>query len=163
MLQQNGYPTKTIRNVIRKAINRNQKPNAKLRPNQQQSTKHCVFFKLQFIDRIYMQIEKEIREFLCAYNIKLIRSHRNFTIGKLFPYKDRQSLFHSLGVVYQLTCSCGQNYIGQSKRNLITRLNKHRMCEVKTLKFANICSIIPTTKLNLSHPKFWTEVITWLN
>ena len=104
MLQQNEYPTKTIRNVIRKAINRNQKPDAKLHPNQQQSTKHCVFFKLQFIDRISMQIEKEIREFLCPYDIKLITSHRNFTIGKLFPYKDRQSLLHSSGVVYQLTC-----------------------------------------------------------
>ena len=66
------------------------------------------FFKLQFIDRISMQIQKEIREFLCPYGIKLIMSHRNFTIGKLFPYKDRQSLLHSSGVVYQLTCSCGQ-------------------------------------------------------
>ena len=127
MLQQNGYPTKTIRNVIRKAINRNQKLDAKLHPNQQQSTKHCVFFKLQFIDRIFMQIEK-IREFLRAYDIKLIMSHRNLTIGKLFPYNDRQSLLHSSGVVYQLTCSCGQNYIGQTKRILIARLNEH--CEV---------------------------------
>ena len=76
-----------------------------------------------------MQIDKEIHEFLCAYDIKLIMSHRNFTIGKLFPYKDRQPLLHSSGVVNQLTCSCGQNYIGQIKRNLITRLNKHRMCE----------------------------------
>ena len=112
MLQQTGYPTKTIRNVFRKAINRNQKLDVKLYSNQQQSTKQCVFFKLQFIDRIFMQIEKEIRKFLCAYDIELIMSHRSFTIGKLFPYKDRQSLLHSLGVVYQLTCSCGQNYIG---------------------------------------------------
>ena len=114
-MQQNEYLTKTIRNVIRKAINRNQKPDAKLRSNQQlQSKKHCVLFKLQFLDRISMQIEKEIRKFLCAYDIKLIMSHRSFTIGKLFPYKDRQSLLHLSGVVYQLTCSCGQTYIGQT-------------------------------------------------
>ena len=74
MLQRNGYPTKTIQNVIHKAINRNQKQDAKLHPNQQQSSKHCVFFKLQFIDRISMRIEKEIREFLCAYDIKFIMS-----------------------------------------------------------------------------------------
>ena len=86
MLQQNGYPTKTIWNVICKAINGNQKPDAKLHPNQQQSTKHCVFFKLQFIDRISMRIEKETREFLCAYDIKLIMSRPGFTNGKLFPY-----------------------------------------------------------------------------
>ena len=63
MLQQNRYPIKTIRNVIRKAINRIQKPDGKLHSNQQQSKKHCAFFKLQFIDRISMQIEKEICEF----------------------------------------------------------------------------------------------------
>ena len=49
-----------------------------------------------------MPIEKEICKFLCAYDIKLIMSRRNFTIGKLFPYKDRQSLLHSSSVVYQL-------------------------------------------------------------
>ena len=46
MLQQNGYSTKIIQNIIRKAIRRNQKPDAKLCPNQQESTKHCVFFKI---------------------------------------------------------------------------------------------------------------------
>ena len=164
MLQQNEYPTKTIRNVIRKAINRNQKPDAKLYPNQQQSTKHCVFFKLQFIDRISMQIEKEIREFLCPYDIKLIMSHRNFTIGKLFPYKDRQSLLHSSGVVYQLTCSCGQNYIGQTKRNLITRLNEHRTCED-----SEVCKHLlnnPNHVINFDSPKILdrsNHLITRLN
>ena len=93
MLQQNGCPIKLIRNVIRKAINRNQNPGSKLLPNQQQSTKHCLFFKLQFIDRISIKIEKEIREFLSAYDIKLIMSHCNFIIGKLFSYKDHHSLF----------------------------------------------------------------------
>ena len=100
MLQQNGHSIKIIRNVIRKAINRNQNPGSKLRPNQQQSTKHCVFFKLQFIDRISIQIEKEICEFLCAYNTNLIMFYRNFTISKLFSYKVGQSLVHSTGVVH---------------------------------------------------------------
>ena len=53
-------------------------------------------------------------------------SHSTFNIGKLFPFKDRQSLLHSVGIVYQLICSCDQKYIGQTKRNLITRLNEHR-------------------------------------
>ena len=56
-------------------------------------------------------------------------SHRNFTIGKLFSYKHCQSLLHLSGVVYQLMCSCGQNCIGQTKRNLITRLKEHRTFE----------------------------------
>ena len=125
MLQHNGCSIKNIRNAIHKAINKNQNPGSKLHPNQQQSTKHCVFFKLQFINHIFIQIKKEIHEFLCGYDIKLIMSHHNFTIGKLFSYKNHQSLLHLSGVVYQLTRSCGQNYTGQTKRNLITCLNEH--------------------------------------
>ena len=60
--------------------------------------------------------------------MKLIMSHRNrnFTIGKLFSYKDRQSLLQLSGVVYQLTCIYGQNYIEQTKDNLITRLSEQQ-------------------------------------
>ena len=47
----------------------------------------------------------------------------------LFLYKDRPSLLHSSGVVYQFTGSCAQNYIGQTKRILITCLNQHQTCE----------------------------------
>ena len=112
------------------------------------------------------QIEKEIREFLCAYDkireflcaydIKLIMSHRNFTIGKLFPYKDRQSSLHSSGVVYQLTCSCGQNYIGHTKRNPITRLNEHRTCED-----SEICKHLlnnPNHEINFDSPKILDRI-----
>ena len=53
-------------------------------------------------------------------------SHSTLNIGKLFQYKDRQSVSYSMGIVYQLTCSCGQKYIGQTRKNLITRLNEHR-------------------------------------
>jgi len=31
-----------------------------------------------------------------------------------------------LRVVYQLTCSCGRKYVGQSKRNLIFKINEHQ-------------------------------------
>ena len=66
-------------------------------------------------------------------------------------YKDRQSLLHSSGVVYQLTCSCGQNYIGQTKRNLITRLNEHRTCED-----SEVCKHLlnnPNHAINFDSPK----------
>ena len=85
-----------------------------------------MFFKLQYLHQISTQIEKEIRDFLKHYEIRLVMSHSTFNIGKLFLYKDHQSLLHSVGVVNQLTCSCGQKYIGQTKQNLITRLNEHQ-------------------------------------
>ena len=51
-------------------------------------------------------------------------SHSTFNIGKLLLHKDPQSVLHFVGV---LTCSCVQKYTSQTKRNLITRLNEHRI------------------------------------
>ena len=78
-------------------------------------------------------------------------SHRNLTIDKLFSYEDCQSLLLSSGVVYQLTCSCGQYYIGQTIRNLISHLNKHRNCEV-----SEVCKRLlnnPNHVINFDSPK----------
>ena len=53
-------------------------------------------------------------------------SHSTFNIGKLSPHKDCQSVLHSVGVVYHLTCCCGQKYIGQTKQNLIKCFSEDR-------------------------------------
>ena len=89
--------------------------------------------------------------FLRVYDIKLIMSHGSFTIGNLFSYKDRQSLLHLSGVADQLMRSCGQYYLGQTKRNLITRLNEHRMCAD-----AEVCKHSlnkPNHEINFDSPK----------
>ena len=52
-------------------------------------------------------------------------NHSVSTIGNLFRYKDKQALLHLTGKVYKLQCSCKKTYIGQSKRNLKTRLEEH--------------------------------------
>ena len=79
-------------------------------------------------------------------------SYRNFTIDKLFSCEDRQFLLYSSSVVYQLTRSCGQNYIGQTKRNLITRLNEHQTFE----EDSEVCKHLlnnPNHKSNFDSPK----------
>ena len=38
----------------------------------------------------------------------------------------RQALLQNSGVVYKLNCSCGQSYICQTRRNLITRIIDHK-------------------------------------
>ena len=51
----------------------------------------------------------------------------------------------------QLTCSCGQNHIGQTKRNLITRLNGLRMSED-----SEVCNHLlnnPNHEINFDSPK----------
>ena len=94
-----------------------------------------------------MQIEKEIREFLCPYDIKLIMSHRNFTIGKLFPYKDRQSLLHSSGVVYQLTCSMAYLKLDGRTFHLLARKLEGQL-------FRDVCGVLV---INTSRDSFSSE------
>ena len=40
-------------------------------------------------------------------------------------FKERQNKLHRSSVVYHITCSCKSMYIGQTSRNLITRVKNH--------------------------------------
>ena len=74
-------------------------------------------------------------------------THSTFNIGKLFQYKDRQFVLYSVGVVCQLTCSCSQDYVGQTKRNMNTHLNDHRIRQS-----SEICKHLKGK--SLTHSKF---------
>ena len=39
--------------------------------------------------------------------------------------KSNNKLSRQYGVVYEISCNCGSSYIGQTSRNLITRINNH--------------------------------------
>ena len=46
-------------------------------------------------------------------------------IGHNFRQKDKQNILMKYGVVHRPTCSCGSSYLGQTRRNLINRLEEH--------------------------------------
>ena len=101
LLKKNGYPGWIIRNTPQKFLNKQRDIDKNLNKSDQLSKRSnkqiFVFFKLQYLHRISTQIEKEIRDFLKHYEIRLVMLHSTFNIGKLFPYKDHQSLLHSVG------------------------------------------------------------------
>ena len=72
-------------------------------------------------------IKKEINGFFHKTNInaRFVLINEIFNIGKYFSHKDKQLLLRRSNVVYKINCSCGDTYIGQTKRNLINRLNEH--------------------------------------
>ena len=51
--------------------------------------------------------------------------HSTFGIGNTFRYKDKQPVLHCNNVVYKLNCSRCASYIGQTRRNVIFRLQEH--------------------------------------
>jgi len=54
------------------------------------------------------------------------------TIGYHFKYKDPQTILHSTGAVYQLSCSCGKSYIGQIIRKLKFRVIERKPSSTKS-------------------------------
>ena len=63
--------------------------------------------------------------------------HDTYDIGKRIKFKESQTLLHNLGVVYKRNCSCGQSYIGETRRKLITRINDTNHME-NLIKFQTV-------------------------
>ena len=72
-------------------------------------------------------IKKEINTFFRKSNVnaQIVHINDTFNTGRFFSHKGRQVLLLQSNVVYKINCSCGECYIGQTKQNLITRLNDH--------------------------------------
>ena len=52
--------------------------------------------------------------------------HDTCKLNKFFKVKG-QALLHRSNVVYQVTCTCGKSNIGETERNLVTRLNERNL------------------------------------
>ena len=133
LLQRNGFPKAFIDNQIYKFLNKKQKPTISC---QIQSSDNSItssanpklfFLKLPYLHILSTNIKKEINRFFHKTNInaRFVLINETFNIGKYFSHKDRQLLLRRSNVVYKINCSCGDTYIGQTKRNLINRLNEH--------------------------------------
>ena len=125
LLGKNGYPKRLIGTQTRKFLRQKEKVVETTTRTKEQVK--CVFFRLPYIGNVSNQIQKEIRQFIYkTKRFKYIMTHSTTTIGQKFQYKDQQSLLHITGAVYQLSCTCGKSYIGQTKRNLKFRFNEHK-------------------------------------
>ena len=83
--------------------------------------------RLPFIREISPQIEKEINSFFAKldFETKFLLINETYSLKNVFKHKEQQQIFHQYGVVYEINCNCGSSYIGQTSRNLITRINNH--------------------------------------
>ena len=80
-----------------------------------------------FIHEISPQIGNEINSF-CAkldFETKFLIINDTYSSKNVFKHKEQRKIFHQYGVVYEIKCDCGSSYIGQTSRNLITRINNH--------------------------------------
>ena len=80
--------------------------------------------KLPYLKESNGHLPNEITGFLKKLDFKVtfILINETFNLKRLFTFKERQNKLHRSSVVYRITCSCKSTYIGQTSRNLITRL-----------------------------------------
>ena len=79
-----------------------------------------------------VQIRYELKSFLHKYTDDIASLYivdALSKIGENFRFKDKQPLFMKSGILYKLTCSCGSTYIGQTRRNLFSRIKEHAASE----------------------------------
>ena len=91
-----------------------------------------ILIRLPFLDASSVQIRNELKSFLHKHtddraSVYIVDALSK--IGENFRLKDKQPLLMKSGIVYKLTCSCGSTYIGQTRRNLLSRIKEHATSE----------------------------------
>ena len=137
MLLLNGYPLSFIQAEIRKFLNERHNSITQSQSTDESSNQSSnrILFRLPYIRNQSITIEKEVRSFFRKYRIDKVRQcaiHDTLCIGDMFRFKDKLCTLRRRNVVNKLSCSCGSNYIGQTRRNLIIRLQEHNPKSIKS-------------------------------
>ena len=125
LLLRNGYPLSFIQNHIRRFLN---KRYSNLTSKNNDKHTRRIILKLPYIGNPSIQLEKEFKSFFRRHlsnTLNLNVVHTCYKIGDMFKHKEKQPTLYRNNVVYKLNCSCGSTYIGQTRRNLKSRLDEH--------------------------------------
>ena len=164
LLQKNGFQTHFIDHHIAKFFNEKYQ---KVRTiNSTETPKPTLLFiRLPYVHLMSNQIRKEINSFFqkLSVNAKLILIDETFNIGRFFTHKDKQHTLCHSNAVYQINCSCGEFYIGQTQRNLITRLNDHNPA-ISTSNYSNVTEHLwqnPNHHIDFNNPIVLFHASNW--
>ena len=150
LLSKNGCPINFISSQIRKFLNSKHTNNDKisvLNRNDEHNIRP-IFLYLPFNGNPSIHFEKELKSFFhhkLENKVKLIFIHKTFSIGQMFKCKDPQALLRRSNVIYRLSCSCSNSYIGQTRRNLASCLQEQDPSSKK-------CDSTDVTKHLLENP-----------
>ena len=99
-------------------------------------TQKKILIRLPFLGALSVQIRNELKFFLHKHTDDKASLYINDALSKIgenFRFKDKQPLLMKSGIVYKLTCSCGSTYIGQTRRNLLSRIKGHATSKKKSV------------------------------
>ena len=71
-------------------------------------------------------VSEDLRRVCRSYDIRTVFTTISTLRRQLSKVKDPDPMLSRAGVVYKIPCSCGKEYIGETKRALGTRLKEHQ-------------------------------------
>ena len=127
MLLNNGYPLdiifKTINNRIKFHINKDKEKNKS--HNTVENEKG--FFSVSYVRGVSERFQEKFNDFRIAY------AYHNKLNRIIKTGKDRLQPMEVSNVVYKISCKeCNATYVGQTKRQLGTRIKEHKTDIKKT-------------------------------
>ena len=119
-----GYPIRFINSVIRSFENREEE---QIIPNWlfEEEKKFVVRIQIPFCaknEQTWFKVKKRIESY-SEDSVKVEVTWKTRKIKSLFPLKDKVE--HKSSVIYEGTCSCGDKYIGETRRNAKIRWLEH--------------------------------------
>ena len=140
VLRNNGYPDHVISSATRPS---------KVNHDPEETPKHTIC--LPYVSGLSEELRRVCRKFDIRTVFKTTATLRQH----LTRVKDRDPMLSLAGVVYKIPCSCGKEYIGETKRMLETRLKEHKAA---TRRGEIEKSAVAEHAWKEDHPPLWDEV-----
>ena len=102
-------------------------------------------------------VSENIRRVCQKFGMKVVfrSSHKQSLCSMLTKVKDALPVEKQANMVYQIPCSCGKAYIGETKRRLETRLREHQdACRTQSLQK----SVVVEHVWGSHHPINWKDI-----
>ena len=115
-LQRNGYPTAFVKTASIESTPRERNPET------EQGGGKPTIMMLPYVAGISERIRKACR----SYDIRVVFRSGPTLRSMLTKVKDPLPAEKQANVVYEVPCTCGKVYIGETKRRLETRLKEHK-------------------------------------
>ncbi|XP_044753689.1 uncharacterized protein LOC123313059 [Coccinella septempunctata] len=133
LLNSNSYPRRLINKILFNTPGYTTEPHAEISPHTPQDVDQATpvvprFFSLPYHPAITPRIIKTISHHVVDRNMFLSAKYMPNTLGRhvFSRMKDITPIEKRAGIVYAINCTdCDKTYIGQTGRNLKTRLREH--------------------------------------
>uniref|UniRef100_A0A6A7FPI6 Reverse transcriptase domain-containing protein n=1 Tax=Hirondellea gigas TaxID=1518452 RepID=A0A6A7FPI6_9CRUS len=122
----NGYPVHLFETQCKKFLSYIYRP----KPVSFDVLRRKVYFSVPYYgresERLYSSLSSSLSDLYPQFYFKFVPTNP-FTIGSLFPYKDRVPDELRSKIIYQFSCeSCNASYIGSTCQGMSVRVGQHR-------------------------------------